>query len=45
MAGEGVGAGRDMKNESKEENLCVGSWDKKRGIVINMLVLLTENVS
>lgn len=34
-----------MKNESKEENLCVGSWDEKWGIVINMLVLLTRKIS
>lgn len=30
---------------SPKRKMCGGSWDKKWGIVINMLVLFTENVS
>ena len=36
---------KDKKNEPKEENLCVGSWEEKRGIFINMLVLLAQHGS
>lgn len=36
---------KDKKNESKEENVCVGSWEEKRGIFINMLVLLAQHGS
>lgn len=36
---------KNKKNESKEENVCVGSWEEKRGIFINVLVLLAHHVS
>lgn len=38
-------AGSDRENESKEENLCVVSWEEKQGIFIKRLILLAQHGS
>lgn len=42
MKGCGGVADKDKETESKEENLCVGSWEEKQGIFIDRFISLTQ---